>query len=121
MSSETTPPPTAPPTAPPPGTEDRVAELRRRRAEAETAGGPEAIKRQHARGKLTARERVARLLDPGSFVELDAFAVHRSHEASMARRRPPGDESSIASADRTSRLNNFHDACWTTRTGRIGR
>jgi propionyl-CoA carboxylase beta chain len=50
-----------------------------------------AIERQHARGKLTARERVERLLDPGSFVELDAFVQHRSTLFGMDKSRPYGD------------------------------
>jgi acetyl-CoA carboxylase carboxyltransferase component len=50
-----------------------------------------AIKRQHARGKLTARERVLLLLDEGSFVELDPFVRHRSTYFGMEKRRPFGD------------------------------
>jgi propionyl-CoA carboxylase beta chain len=60
------------------GTSARLEELRRRREEALAGGGPEAIERQHDRGKLTARERIELLLDADSFVETDAFAVHRS-------------------------------------------
>jgi acetyl-CoA carboxylase carboxyltransferase component len=71
-------------------TRERIEDLRRRRAQARTTD-PDAVARQHARGKLTARERVERLLDPGSFVELDAFAVHRTSNFGMARRRPLGD------------------------------
>jgi acetyl-CoA carboxylase carboxyltransferase component len=51
----------------------------------------EAARRQHQRGKLTARERIDRLLDPGSFVELDALVQHRSTFFGMERRRPYGD------------------------------
>jgi acetyl-CoA carboxylase carboxyltransferase component len=69
----------------------RIEDLARRRADAAVAGGSEAIERQHQRGKLTARERVDLLLDPGSFVELDAFALHRAHDFGMDRRRIPGD------------------------------
>ena len=75
----------------PNGMEAKIAELERRRSAALVAGGEEAIERQHQRGKLTARERVERLLDPGSFVELDAFALHRAHDFGMDRRRVPGD------------------------------
>jgi propionyl-CoA carboxylase beta chain len=50
-----------------------------------------AVRRQHAKGKLTARERVAELLDPGSFVEFDALARHRCHHFGMERDRPLGD------------------------------
>ncbi|MBI4260117.1 MAG: methylmalonyl-CoA carboxyltransferase, partial [Actinobacteria bacterium] len=71
--------------------EDRVEELRRRRQEALHAGGTEAERKQHARGKLTARERIELLLDKGSFVETDMMVRHRSHDFAMERKRPPGD------------------------------
>src|SRR5881227_3085089 len=58
--------------------EDRIAKLRQMREEAKLGGGPARIEQQHARGKLTARERLDLLLDPGSFVELGAFVTHRS-------------------------------------------
>ncbi|MFN2606955.1 MAG: acyl-CoA carboxylase subunit beta [Acidimicrobiales bacterium] len=62
------------------GTEmvDRLDDLRRRREEAYHAGSRGAVERQHARGKMTARERVEWLLDEGSFCELDLLARHRS-------------------------------------------
>ncbi len=52
---------------------------------------PAATARQHARGKLTARERIDLLLDPGSFVEFDALAQHRSYNFGLEQRRPFGD------------------------------
>ena len=72
-----------------PGVEQaRIEELHRRKEEARIAGGTEAIERQHARGKLTARERLDLLLDPGSFVETDMLARHRAHGFGMERNRP---------------------------------
>lgn len=71
-------------------TAEKIAELRRRREQART-GDQAANQKQHERGKLTARERIELLLDPGSFVELDAFAVHRTAAFGMERRRPLGD------------------------------
>ncbi|MEI6179988.1 MAG: acyl-CoA carboxylase subunit beta [Chloroflexales bacterium] len=71
-------------------TAEKIADLRRRREKAQT-GDPQAIQKQHERGKLTARERIDHLLDPGSFVELDAFAVHRTAAFGMERRKPLGD------------------------------
>ena len=71
--------------------EERIDELRRRRKAALTPGGRDAAKKQHDRGKLTARERVELLMDKGSFVETDPLAVHRAHDFGMDRRRPPGD------------------------------
>jgi propionyl-CoA carboxylase beta chain len=72
-------------------TRDALDELRRREREAEAGGGAERVERQRAEGKLTARERVALLLDPGSFEELDKFVLHRSHDFGMAKQRVPGD------------------------------
>ncbi|MFD2768341.1 acyl-CoA carboxylase subunit beta [Micromonospora eburnea] len=74
-----------------PTTADRLAELARRRAEASEPFDQRAVRRQHERGKLTARERIDGLMDPGSFVELDALARHRSYNLGMERRRPVGD------------------------------
>jgi len=72
-----------------PGT--ALEELRRRNREAEAGGGPERVARQVAEGKLPARERVALLLDPGSFQEMDKFVVHRCDDFGMQRQRIPGD------------------------------
>src|SRR5262249_39783304 len=59
--------------------------------EAELGGGEERIERQHASGKLTARERVEMLLDPGSFVETDKFKTHRCPDFDMEKKKIPGD------------------------------
>jgi acetyl-CoA carboxylase carboxyltransferase component len=69
----------------------RVEELRRRTRAAVDEAEADAREKQHARGKLSARERIALLLDEGSFVELDRFAVHRCYNFGMERRRIPGD------------------------------
>src|ERR687887_211222 len=69
----------------------RVAELRRRTRAAVDEAEADAREKQHAKGKLSARERIALLLDEGSFVELDRFAVHRCYNFGMERRRIPGD------------------------------
>src|SRR2546422_4325810 len=66
----------------------RIEYLRQEKAKARDGGGPEAIERQHARGKLTARERLELLLDPGSFVEVDALAKHRLGTFGLDRQRP---------------------------------
>ena len=71
--------------------DERVDELRRRKALAKQGGGKDRIQAQHAKGKLTARERVELLLDPGSFVETDAFVEHRTTEFGMDAKRFPGD------------------------------
>ncbi|MBI4638868.1 MAG: acyl-CoA carboxylase subunit beta [Candidatus Rokubacteria bacterium] len=71
--------------------QDRFDELRRRHAQAELAGGEERIRRQHKVGKKTARERLDLLLDPGSFLELDKFVVHQTHDFGMDDEKIPGD------------------------------
>jgi propionyl-CoA carboxylase beta chain len=72
-------------------TSGKLADLERRIDEAVHAGSTRAVEKQHARGKRTARERIELLLDPGSFVELDGFARHRSTNFGLERTRPYGD------------------------------
>ncbi|MBV9819229.1 MAG: acyl-CoA carboxylase subunit beta [Solirubrobacterales bacterium] len=71
--------------------EDKLARLQELREEAVHNAGQAAVDKQHEKGKLTARERIAKLLDPGSFQELDAFVRHRTLEFDMQRNRPWGD------------------------------
>jgi acetyl-CoA carboxylase carboxyltransferase component len=66
-------------------------ELRRHREEQRRGGGQEAIARQHAKGKRTARERIGDLLDPGSFQEVDPFLTHRHTDFGLDEKRCPGD------------------------------
>ena len=72
-------------------TAGKLAQLRHKLDESAHAGSRGAVEAQHARGKLTARERVEVFCDPGSFVETDALARHRSNNFGMAARRPYGD------------------------------
>jgi len=72
-------------------TAGKVADLEKRRYEAIHAGSQRAVERQHAKGKMTARERIDYLLDPGSFTEIDELARHRAHDFGMAGTRPYGD------------------------------
>ncbi|MDR3545629.1 MAG: acyl-CoA carboxylase subunit beta [Candidatus Limnocylindrales bacterium] len=71
--------------------DERLEQLERMRSEALLGGGPVRIERQHTFGKLTARERLDLLLDPGSFVELDAFVMHRATGFDMDRQHVLGD------------------------------
>jgi propionyl-CoA carboxylase beta chain len=73
------------------GTEGKRKRLQALRDEARHAGTEAAVERQHARGKLTARERIDLLLDPGSFTELDMFTRHRAHGFGLEDNRPWGD------------------------------
>jgi acetyl-CoA carboxylase carboxyltransferase component len=68
--------------------QDRLDELAKLKEEARNAGSAAAVQRQHDRGKLTARERIEILLDPGSFVELDMLARHRAHGFGIEQNRP---------------------------------
>lgn len=69
----------------------RLDELHHKQALAEQGGGPERLVQQHRKGKLSARERLDLLLDPGSFVELDRFVTHRCTDFGLEQQRVLGD------------------------------
>src|SRR5437763_5618621 len=71
--------------------EEKAAQLRDLRYEAVHAGSEAAVEKQHAKGKMTARGRIEKLLGPGSFHELDTFVRHRTFEFDMLKNRPWGD------------------------------
>jgi propionyl-CoA carboxylase beta chain len=71
--------------------DSRTDELEQRKRESELGGGQRRIDRQHNEGKLTARERITLLFDPGSFQELDQLVLHRSTDFGMEKQRVPGD------------------------------
>jgi acetyl-CoA carboxylase carboxyltransferase component len=68
-----------------------IAELKEQREQFKQGGGPKRIETQHAKGKLTARERITRLLDEGSFQEIDAYTTHRHRDFGMDKQYYPGD------------------------------
>ncbi|MEO0379500.1 MAG: acyl-CoA carboxylase subunit beta, partial [Pseudomonadota bacterium] len=70
---------------------DILTELESRRADARLGGGQKRVDAQHARGKLTARERIELLLDEGSFEEFDMFVTHRCTDFGMEGQKPAGD------------------------------
>ena len=70
---------------------DLLRELDQRNKQAMEGGGADKVGKQHESGKLTARERIDRLLDKGSFVEIDRFKVHRCSDFDMADKKIPGD------------------------------
>ncbi len=70
---------------------ESLAELEQQRAAALAGGGPKRIAAQHSKGRKTARERIEGLVDPGSFLELDALAVHRCTDFGMEETHFPGD------------------------------
>ena len=71
--------------------EGLVAELRERSAQIARGGGERATERHRSRGKLTARERIDTLFDPGTFEEIDKFVTHRCLDFGMAEQVVPGD------------------------------
>lgn len=70
---------------------DKLVELREQNEKIKLGGGQKAIDKQHANGKLTARERIIKLLDGGSFVEIDAFVEHRCVSFGMEKKKVAGD------------------------------
>jgi methylmalonyl-CoA decarboxylase alpha subunit len=72
-------------------TQDRIDEFKALQDEIKMGGGPKRIDKQHASGKLTARERIEKLLDPGTFVELDQFVKHRCTNFDMPTTKAPGE------------------------------
>jgi methylmalonyl-CoA decarboxylase subunit alpha len=71
--------------------EDKLRQLDARRTKVLEGGGPKRVAAQHEKGKGTARERIAALLDPGSFIEIDAFVEHRCAELGMDEVVAPGE------------------------------
>jgi len=70
---------------------DKLNDLQYRRSIIEQGGGADKVKKQHDSGKLTARERILKLLDEGSFVEIDAFVKHRCMDFDMPNTEAPGE------------------------------
>ena len=71
--------------------QDMIRRLEEKRIAARSGGGERRIEAQHAKGKLTARERIDLLLDPGSFEEWDMFVEHRSVDFGMQDQKVPSD------------------------------
>src|SRR4051794_17577945 len=74
-----------------PAPPDALARLEALERRAEEGGGAERVARQHKAGKLTARERIELLCDPGTFTEIDKFVTHRCTDFGMAETKIPGD------------------------------
>src|SRR5213592_2595194 len=70
---------------------EKLELLQQKRSESEQGGGADRIETQHQKGKMTARERLDVLLDPGSFVELDRFVTHRATDFGLADQKVLGD------------------------------
>ena len=71
--------------------EEKLTQLEKLRGEAQAGGGPKRIDAQHSKGKLSARERLNLLFDPGTFEEIDSFVIHRCTDFGMAEQHFLGD------------------------------
>ena len=80
----------------------KLKQLRKRSDQAEQGGGPARVEKQHAAGKMTARERVEFLLDDGTFQEFDKLVEHRSQDFGMEKEIYPGDGVVTGHGDRKS-------------------
>src|SRR5665647_1451840 len=70
---------------------EKIEDFKKRLAKIKLGGGAKKIEKQHASGKLTARERLGLLLDPGSFVEIGQFVHHRCTSFGMPQEEAPGE------------------------------
>ena len=95
---------------------DRLTELEK---QAKAGGGEKRIQQQHARGKLTARERLDLILDPGSFEELDSFITHRATDFGLAEQQYLGDAAVIGSGKIDGRLVFIYSQDFTVLGGSI--
>jgi methylmalonyl-CoA carboxyltransferase large subunit len=100
--------------------EQQLCELRNKRARIEQGGGKERVEKQHAAGKLTARERIAALVDTNSFQEIGAFAKHRSTYFGMADKDVPADGVITGSASIGGRLVHLASQDFTVCGGSAG-
>jgi methylmalonyl-CoA carboxyltransferase large subunit len=100
--------------------EEKIQELRKKKEQLFQGGGPERVAKQHDSGKLTARERVERLADPGSFQEVGLFAKHRATLFGMADKELPADGAITGSATVDGRLIHLASQDFTVGGGSAG-
>jgi len=101
-------------------TSGKIEDLRLRVEEAIHAGSARAVEKQHAKGKLTARERIDLLVDADSFTEIDEFARHRSTQFGMEKNRPYGDGVVIGTATVDGRPIALYSQDFTVMGGSLG-
>ena len=101
-------------------TEQKILDVRNRKQALEQGGGLKNIEKQHEKGKLTARERIARLVDPGSFVEIDAFVTHRCTDFGMDQEIAPADGVITGYATIDNRPLYLYSQDFTVRGGSLG-
>jgi len=101
-------------------TAGKIKDLRARVEEAVHAGSARAVEKQHAKGKMTARERISALVDEDSFTEIDEFARHRSTKFGMEKNRPYGDGVVIGTATVDGRPIALYSQDFTIMGGSLG-
>jgi len=99
---------------------EKIQTLNERRMNLESGGGPAKIEAQHKKGKLTARERIDRLLDPGTFVELGLFAKHRCTRLGMDKKELPADGVVTGYGDLEGRTVFVYSQDFTVMGGSVG-
>jgi acetyl-CoA carboxylase carboxyltransferase component len=100
--------------------EAKLKELAERRSRVMAGGGPERVAAQHEKGKMTARERLESFVDPGSFVEIDAFVEHRATDLGMSEIDAPGDGVVIGYGTVNGRLVYMYAQDFTVIGGSLG-
>lgn len=101
-------------------TEQKIMEMQDKKYTLQQGGGLKRIKQQHDKGKLTARERIAKLVDPGSFVEIDAFVTHRCTDFGMDKEAAPADGVITGYATIDNRPVYLYSQDFTVRGGSLG-
>src|SRR5580704_1283416 len=100
--------------------QEKITDLRKRTSEAMLGGGDDRLEKQHQGGKLTARERVAALVDPDSFEETGLFAQHRASLFGMAGKNLPADGVVTGAASIEGRLVHLASQDFTVSGGSAG-
>lgn len=100
--------------------QEKIQQLMAMREQARQGGGEKRIESQHSKGKYTARERIAMLVDEGSFEEIDMFAQHRSTNFGLEKKRFLGDGVVVGSATIDGRLVYIHAQDFTVMGGALG-
>jgi acetyl-CoA carboxylase carboxyltransferase component len=101
-------------------TEKKLIEMQDKKISLQMGGGQDKINKQHESGKLTARERIEKLVDPGSFVEIDAFVTHRSIDFGMDKIHTPADGVVTGYATIDSRPVYLYSQDFTVQGGSLG-
>ena len=101
-------------------TEKKIKDMQEKKISLQQGGGRDRIDKQHRSGKLTARERIDKLVDPGSFVEIDGFVTHRCTDFGMEKETAPADGVITGYATIDNRPVYLYSQDFTVRGGSLG-